>query len=82
MRRRSHLFDTCASIALNGDLVHLEDLVLHDAGTDRRAPTHELTRAARLLALLRRIDRMIRQLGPALPRELTGRDRYRAWVIL
>ncbi|WP_286202771.1 helix-turn-helix domain-containing protein [Labrenzia sp. THAF191b] len=25
---------------------------------------------------------MIRQLGPALPRELTGRDRYRAWGIL
>ncbi|WP_417711703.1 hypothetical protein [Roseibium aggregatum] len=47
VRRRSHLFDTCASIALNGDLVHLEDLVLHDAGTDRRAHTHELTRAAR-----------------------------------
>ncbi|MEE4015505.1 RHE_PE00001 family protein [Roseibium sp. FZY0029] len=57
VRRRSHLFDTCASIALNGDLVHLEDLVLHDAGTDRRAPTHELTRAARLLSLRRRIDR-------------------------
>jgi len=56
-RRRAHLFDTCASMALDGDLVHLEDLVLHDAGTDRRAPTHELTRAARLLALRRRIDR-------------------------
>ncbi|TYC78816.1 DUF1612 domain-containing protein, partial [Stappia sp. BW2] len=28
------------------------------------------------------VDRMIRQLGPALPRELTGRDRYRAWGIL
>ncbi|WJS05888.1 helix-turn-helix domain-containing protein [Roseibium aggregatum] len=25
---------------------------------------------------------MIRQLGPALPRELTGRDRYRGWGIL
>ncbi|MEM5583785.1 hypothetical protein WNZ15_15075 [Roseibium sp. AS2] len=57
VRSRSHLFDTCASMALDGDLVHLEDLVLHDAGTDRRAPTHELTRAARLLALRRRIDR-------------------------
>ncbi|TYC64233.1 DUF1612 domain-containing protein, partial [Stappia sp. BW2] len=57
VRSRSHLFDTCASMALDGDLVHLEDLVLHDAGTDKRAPTHELTRAARLLALRRRIDR-------------------------
>jgi hypothetical protein len=27
------------------------------AGTDRRAPTHELTRAARFLALRRRVDR-------------------------
>ncbi|WP_208978014.1 RHE_PE00001 family protein [Labrenzia sp. 011] len=58
VRSRAHLFDTCASMALDGDLVHLEDLVLHDAGTDRRAPTHELTRAARLLALRRRIDRL------------------------
>ncbi|MEO9735433.1 RHE_PE00001 family protein [Roseibium sp.] len=57
VRSRAQLFDTCASMALDGDLVHLEDLVLHDAGTDRRAPTHELTRAARLLALRRRIDR-------------------------
>ncbi len=57
VRSRSHLFETCASMALDGDLVHLEDLVLHDAGTDRRAPTHELTRAARFLALRRRVDR-------------------------
>ncbi|EAV40142.1 hypothetical protein SIAM614_00015 [Stappia aggregata IAM 12614] len=58
VRSRSHLFDTCASMALDGDLVHLEDLVLHDAGTDKRAPTHELTRAASLLALRRRSDRL------------------------
>ncbi|MCX2721327.1 RHE_PE00001 family protein [Roseibium salinum] len=55
---RAHFFDTCAAMALDGELVHLEDLVLHDAGTDKRAPTHELTRAARLLGLRRRMDRL------------------------
>ncbi|MFC6658272.1 DUF1612 domain-containing protein [Roseibium salinum] len=28
------------------------------------------------------VDHMIRQLGPAMPRELTGRNRYRAWGVL
>ncbi len=32
-------------LALSGELVHLEDLVLHDAEMDLHAPTHELTRA-------------------------------------
>ena len=32
-------------LALSGELVHLEDLVLHDADMDLHAPTHELTRA-------------------------------------
>src|ERR1700688_1555837 len=42
---RTHYTDACASLCLEGELVHLEDLVLHDAGMDIRAPTHELTRA-------------------------------------
>ena len=32
--------DACSSLWLDGELV---DLVLHDAGADVRAPTHELT---------------------------------------
>ncbi|WP_428651379.1 helix-turn-helix domain-containing protein [Roseibium sp.] len=28
------------------------------------------------------VDNMIRQLGPTMPRELTGCSRYRAWGIL
>ncbi|MGC8073819.1 hypothetical protein ACP3W1_24985, partial [Salmonella enterica] len=35
--------------------VHLDDLVLHDAGMDVRAPTHELTRAHAVLRARRRI---------------------------
>ena len=35
----------CFALWLSGELVHLEDLVLHDAEMDLRAPTHELTRA-------------------------------------
>ncbi len=38
-----------------GELVHLEDLVLHDAEMDLRAPTHELTRAHAVLRARRRI---------------------------
>lgn len=40
---RFHFADACASLWIDGELVHLEDLVLHDAGLDVRAPTHELT---------------------------------------
>ncbi|MFN5715224.1 MAG: hypothetical protein ACK463_11740, partial [Bradyrhizobium sp.] len=40
---RTHFTDACASLWLEGELVHLDDLVLHDAGMDVRAPTHELT---------------------------------------
>ncbi|MBL1981006.1 hypothetical protein ELI71_31825, partial [Klebsiella pneumoniae] len=35
--------------------VHVEDLVLHDAGMDIRTPTHELTRAHAVLRARRRI---------------------------
>lgn len=52
---RSHFTDACASLWLEGELVHLDDLVLHDAGMDIRAPTHELTRAHAVLRARRRI---------------------------
>ena len=52
---RTHFADACASLWLAGELVHLEDLVLHDAGMDIRVPTHELTRAYAVLQTRRRI---------------------------
>ena len=52
---RTHFTDACATLWLEGELVHLDDLVLHDAGMDVRAPTHELTRAHAVLRARRRI---------------------------
>jgi hypothetical protein len=52
---RAHFHDACASLWLAGELVHLEDLVLHDAEMDLRTPTHELTRAHAVLRGCRRI---------------------------
>ncbi|MGH6713259.1 MAG: RHE_PE00001 family protein [Bradyrhizobium sp.] len=52
---RAHYTDACASLWLEGELVHLEDLVLHDAGMDVRTPTHELTRADAVLRARRHI---------------------------
>ena len=52
---RSHFADACASLWIDGELVHLEDLVLHDAGHDIRTPTHELTIARDVLRSRRRI---------------------------
>ncbi|MER9731577.1 RHE_PE00001 family protein [Mesorhizobium sp. M0217] len=52
---RQHFADTAAALWLEGELVHLEDLVLHDAHMDIRTPTHELTRAHAVLRCRRRI---------------------------
>src|SRR5215203_5064771 len=52
---RTHFVDAGASLWLQGALVHLEDLVLHDAGMDLRTPTHELTRVHVVLRTRRRI---------------------------
>jgi hypothetical protein len=52
---RSHFTDACASLWIDGELVHLEDLVLHDATKDTRTPTHELTIARDVLRTRRRI---------------------------
>ncbi|MBY3447121.1 RHE_PE00001 family protein [Rhizobium laguerreae] len=52
---RSHFADACASLWIDGELVHLEDLILHDATKDIRTPTHELTIARDVLRTRRRI---------------------------
>lgn len=52
---RSHFTDACASLWIDSELVHLEDLVLHDATKDIRTPTHELTIARDVLRTRRRI---------------------------
>ncbi|CAH0342806.1 hypothetical protein RHI9324_04537 [Rhizobium sp. CECT 9324] len=52
---RSHFSDAVASLWVDGELVHLEDLVLHDASMGVRAPTHELTIAHDVLRTRRRI---------------------------
>ena len=52
---RQNFTDACASLWIDGELVHLEDLVLHDASHDIRTPTHELTIARDVLRTRRRI---------------------------
>lgn len=52
---RQNFTDACASLWIDGELVHLEDLVLHDALRDIRTPTHELTIARDVLRTRRRI---------------------------
>lgn len=52
---RSHFTDALASVYLDGALVHLEDLVLHDAHMDIRSPTHELVIAHSILRARRQI---------------------------
>jgi len=43
---RADLTEAVRALLLDGQLVDVGDLVLHDAGMDVRHPTHELTRAA------------------------------------
>lgn len=52
---RQNFVDAAAALWLEGELVHLEDMVLHDAHKDIRTPTHELTRAHTVLRARRRI---------------------------
>lgn len=40
---RMHFADACASLWLDGELVEMEDLVLHEAARDIRSPSHALT---------------------------------------
>ena len=51
---RTHFTDSAACLWLEGALVHLDDLVLHDAGMDVRAQIPELTRAHAVLRARRR----------------------------
>ncbi|RUV68321.1 MAG: DUF1612 domain-containing protein [Mesorhizobium sp.] len=53
--QRQHFADAASALWLDGELVHVEDLVLHDAHMDIRTPTHELTRAHAVLRARRRI---------------------------
>ena len=73
---RTHFLDACASLWLEGELVHLEDLVLHDAEKDVRSPTHALTRAHAVLRARRRIASA--ELGWALSASGLGGLRGRA----
>jgi len=73
---RSHFHDAVAALWLEGELVHLEDLVFRDAEMDQRAATHELTRAHAVVRKRRRI--LSQRRDWALDREglseLTGRN--------
>ncbi|MFC4626257.1 RHE_PE00001 family protein [Daeguia caeni] len=52
---RLDMRDAVASMWLDGELVHLEDLVLHDAMMDLRTPSHALTLAHAVLRMRRQI---------------------------
>ncbi len=52
---RGHFFDAASALWVAGELVHVEDLVLHDAHMDSRTPSHELTIAHAVLRARRRI---------------------------
>jgi len=71
---RSHYLEAQALLGLEGELVLLEDLVLHDAHMDIRAPTHELTTAHTILRARRRPPRQdTAVLSKSLINELAGR---------
>lgn len=74
---RLHFLEAHASLWVDGELVHLEDLVLHDALRDIRAPTHELTIARDILKTRRRIT--AHPPGWALSSPGLGSLRGRAW---
>jgi Protein of unknown function (DUF1612)/HTH DNA binding domain len=73
---RQHFADAAAALWLEGELVHVEDLVLHDAHMDIRLPTHELTRAHAVLRTRRQIfaQKPDWALGADGLRQLTRRD--------
>lgn len=62
-----HFADACASLWIEGELVPVEDLVLHDEATDVRAPTPQLARAMTVLQARRLVA--ARQPGWALTRD-------------
>ena len=52
---RGHFLDAAASMWLSGELLHIEDLVFHDAHMDIRSPTHELVIGHGILRARRRV---------------------------
>jgi hypothetical protein len=54
---RVHFAEACAALWLEGDLVHLEDLVLRDAGMDVRMATDGTNRAMSVLRARRLVAR-------------------------
>ncbi|HBF32227.1 RHE_PE00001 family protein [Rhizobium sp.] len=76
LAERMHYADAVSSLWVDGELVHMEDLVFHDARMDTRAPTHELTVAH--LVLRSRRDILQHPPGWALTEEgltrLRGRE--------
>ncbi|MGX1501162.1 hypothetical protein ACSSV1_006231 [Labrenzia sp. MBR-25] len=54
---RADFFEAVSNMWVAGELVHLEDLVLHDAKMDVRAPSHELVIAHRIVRARRRAMR-------------------------
>lgn len=56
-RARADLFEAQALAHLSGALTALEDLVLHDAGMDVRAPTAGVVRSTRILGDRRKLAR-------------------------
>lgn len=52
---RGHFLDAAASMWMSGELLHIEDLVFHDAYMDIRSPTHELVIGHGILRARRRV---------------------------
>lgn len=74
---RTHFADASASLWNDGETVHVEDLVLHEAGMDVNLPTQELSKAMHII-------RARRQLQSAEPRWAftdEGLDRLRGKYI-
>ncbi len=70
---RQDFVDAASSMWIDGELVHIEDLVLHDAHMDIRAPTHEMAIASRIL----RARRQIASNGPKWALSPAGLSRLR-----
>jgi hypothetical protein len=58
LKARLEFREACAWAWNRGELVHLEDLVLHDDSLDIRTPDPELTRAHAMLRMWRRTGRL------------------------
>src|SRR3954470_18023842 len=70
---RAHFADACAALWLEGDLVHLEDLVLRDAAMDVRMATDATNRAMTVL----RARRLVARRGGAWALSSVGLDALR-----